>query len=181
MNLFKQVEIFANGTQLQDPSTATHSFKSYIETALSFNENTQNSALQTCYFFKEKNGTEQQHKEAGGDSNSGYMKRKPYIKNSKKCFFVSDTFIDLFKCNSYLPFGVNLKIRFFRNNDEFILMHDDAKKYKIKILDLKLRLKRVHLKPETIAKHSSHFEKGGMSILVSRIYLFVDFQKYLLN
>ena len=138
---------------------------------MSFGKTTKESALQTCYFFKEKNTTENQFKETGGDADSGYMKRKPYIKDSKKCFFVTDTFIDLFKTNTYLPFGVNMKLRFFRNTDDFILMHDDTKKYKIKILDLTLRMHRIHLKPETISKHDSHFRRGGKSIMVITIFL----------
>ena len=93
------------------------------------------------------------------------MKRKEDVKESKKAFFITDTYVDLFKTHTYLPSGVNLKIRYFRQNDEFSLMHDGTKNYKIKILDLKLRFKKQILKPDLISRHLGIFERGGLAAL----------------
>ena len=70
-----------------------------------------------------------------------------------------------FQTHKHLPSGLNLKIRYFRQNDEFSLLHDGTKNYRIKILDLKLRFKKIILKPETINRHLSVFQRGGIAAL----------------
>ena len=44
-------------------------------------------------------------------------------------------------------------------------MHKNNKKYKIKILDLKLKFKKMILKPEIIQRHNNMFQKGGLAAL----------------
>ena len=132
---------------------------------LSFGQAAKNSVLKTSYFYKDKVGTENTYTSTGADAESGYMRRKGEVSESKKAFFLTDTYVDLFKTHTYLPSGVNLKIRYFRQNDEFSLMHDGTKNYRIKILDLKLRFKKMILKPETINRHLGVFERGGLAAL----------------
>ena len=87
-----------NDCPVQDLSTATFPWKAYLESVCSFGSNAKKTILQTSHFVKELCGSEQTFKKAGADASSGYMLRQPYVcAKDKKCSFISDTFVDLFK------------------------------------------------------------------------------------
>ena len=93
--MFKQVEVYLNGTQVQDQSSATYGLKSWLETSLSYGKSAKDSFLRTCYFNKDKNGHEDVNISTSADPKCGYMLRKPFVEKSQKIFFITDTFIGI--------------------------------------------------------------------------------------
>ena len=55
---------------------------------------------------------------------------------------------------------MNLRLRLLRSNDQFALLGPSGK-YKIKLLDIKLQLRRIQLSPQLFSKHMSLFEGGN--------------------
>ena len=58
--------------------------------------------------------------------------------------------------------GVNLRLRLLRASDQFCLLAADSGKYKIKLIDVKLQLRKLQVAPEIFTKHMALFERGNL-------------------
>ena len=57
-------------------------------------------------------------------------------------------YADVLQTSKYIPNGISIDIKLVKNNDKFFLMSaQDAKEYKLEILDIYLVVNRVHLSP----------------------------------
>ena len=146
-NLFKQVELYVNGTQVVDLSSPTYPWKAFLETYLSYSSNVKNTSLQSSLFHDdEAHPWPPKFKKADG---SDLQERNKLIEKSKQCFFVTPIHIDFFNSERMLPPLIDLKLRFTRANQNFGIISPDNAMYKIKLVDLKLEMRKVLADIET--------------------------------
>ena len=141
-NLFSQVEIYVNGTQVCDLSTAnSYPFKNFIQTELSYDQEVKECQLRAEGYFVEEAGDIAKYDPSGSQR---LKKRRSLMKDGKKVFFSSRLGADIMYTDKYLPPNVDLKFKLVRNNPKFGLLHsEESKSFKIILKDLKLKMRKV--------------------------------------
>ena len=140
-----------------DQSTSTYPYKCYLETLLSYNADATNTHLETSFFYKEKPGTETFNKLNQGAG--GYETRSLKVKRGRKLFFSTQVYVDFFNTRRFLPPGIEIKLRFIRNQDSFSIITDGETKYKIKVYPkLKLIVRKIVPSEALLAKHQKIFK-----------------------
>ena len=168
-----------------DQSTSTYPFKCYLETLLSYNADAKNTHLETSFFYKDKPGSEAFTKIAQGAG--GYKTRALKVQEGQKVFFSTQVYVDFFNTRRFLPPGVEVVLRFIRNQDSFSLITESTTKYKIKVHPkLKLIVRKIVPSEDLLSKHQSLFKSNSAkfpfsqskitSLLVASGTETVDFQ-----
>ena len=153
-SLYKQIECFVNDVQINDLSTPTYHYKSFIETHLSYDTLMKDTTLKACELYqKDDVGKENIFLTAEANNvkpNSGFVNRRAYFKGCK-LFFSIILHIDFFQCPRYLIPGCEIKLKFIRADDNFSLLSDgvDAK---IKFNKLKLKVRRITADSSVLSK-----------------------------
>lgn len=141
-------------------SSATYHYRSFFETLLSFDKTAANTFLKTANFAKDESSSITQVKTVTDDKTSGYLKRRALVKNGKVFNFVTSLHLDFFRTSKLIAAGIGFKLKFVKNNDDFIILSEDEKEYKVEILDLKISIQRVSISSSLYTKHISNFERG---------------------
>ena len=151
--LFRQVELYLNGTCVSDLSTPTYAFKAYLENHLSYPEDVKKTTL----FAKELYAKDEPGSE--GDSIAAdYLKEKlvnksqdgatlRHIMARNTIIFNMKLHVDILGSVRYLIPGVELKLKLIRNEDKFSLLSANGG-FKIKFKTLQLKVRRITLAPE---------------------------------
>jgi hypothetical protein len=96
------------------------------------------------------------------DCNSGLKKHYNYFTNSNTVELLGRIHADAFTMNKLLLNHSEVKVKFTRQNNDFCLMAPDtAVRYKIKIEDAKLFVRRVHVAPTIQMAHNIILEKSN--------------------
>lgn len=144
--LFRQVELYLNNTCVNDLSTPTYPYKAYIENHLTYDADVKNTTLVAReMYIKDAVGSEGNIANALADNKSGFSIRKAKIVG-KKVFFDMLLHIDFLHSKRYLIPGVEMKLRFIRNDDNFSLMSATSIA-KIKMHKLELNVRQISIDP----------------------------------
>ena len=139
-NLFKQVELYVNGTQVVDLSSPTYPWKAFLETFLSYDVNVKSSTLKSALFHEDE-ASPWPPKFSKADAED-LKARNELIALSKVCYFVTPLYIDFLNCERMLPPNIDLKLRLTRANRDFGIIAPEAA-YRIKLVELKLEMRKV--------------------------------------
>ena len=145
--LFSQVEVYLNGVQVADLSSAvTYPWRMFIQSFLSYNLDVKTSYLSAEGFYNESK-SEISLEEFGPKFNPEVTlyTRKKLMMNGKKVFFNTRIAVDLFDTDRFLPPNVDIKIKLVRSPEKFGLLQDPAaaKPFKIVLKDVKLHMRKV--------------------------------------
>ena len=123
----------------------SYPYKAYFETLLSYNDAAKKSYLRTSLFEEDGLGHAKIVKHTEGTKDSGYSKRKEWIKNGKTCHFSSMIHCDIFSIKKYLIPEVSIKIDLQRAKENFFLLAESKYKdhFEMELIDLKLHLRTV--------------------------------------
>ena len=112
-------------------------------------------SLGNSLFYKDKPGKESAKTKAEG---GGYVKRQLKVKDGKKVYFSTQVHVDFFNTRRLLPPGVEVRLRFIRNQDSFSIITDKTG-YKIKVNPkLKLLVRKIIPSDDLIAAHQRLFK-----------------------
>ena len=149
-NLFKQIELYINGTQVVDLSSPTYPWKAFIENFLTYSGSVKRTSLRSALYHEDDAETYPGiWKTSTTQANSALKTRQKWISASKRCEFVTPLHIDFLNCDLLLPPNLDIKFRFTRHNSNFGLLTDAVGDYKIKLIDLKLEMRKVLCDIET--------------------------------
>ena len=145
--LFSQVEVYLNGVQVADLSSAvTYPWKMFIQSFLSYNLEVKTSYLSAEGFYNETR-SEISLEEFPPKFNLDVtlFTRKKLMMDGKKVFFNTRMAVDLFDTDRFLPPNVDIKIKLVRSPEKFGLLQDPAaaKPFKIVLKDVKLHMRKV--------------------------------------
>lgn len=138
--LFRQIECELNNTEICDLSTPTYPYKAYIETHLSYSKGAKDTQLELELYTKDIAGEEETFTLA----NANFLAKHSLLKKGK-IHFSSKLHIDFFHSQRFLVPGVSIKLKFIRNDENFII--NGAGNCKITLHDLKVIVRRVTLDP----------------------------------
>ena len=140
--LFSQVEVYLNGTQVCDLSSAvSYPWKMFLQSYLSYNSHVKETYLSAEGYFPENHEEVNQGIPTNEDS---LKKRNKLITGLKKVYFSSRLAVDLFHTDRFLPPNVDIKIKLVRSPETFGLLQGEAgKTFKIDLQYLKLQMRKV--------------------------------------
>ena len=164
-SIFRQIEVIVNGVNVVDNSSSTYHYKSYIESQLSYGYDAKKTILQTAGYYKDHATSCKYNKKEANDTASGYYLRRELVKNSKIWDFGTSLHCDFLDSNRPIPPGVNLVIKFHRNDDNFVLIQNDNKEYKIKLLKLGIEFRKLDYMPAKVSRDLERFSKGEPYII----------------
>ena len=148
--LFNHINVYLNGVVVNDQANSQYHYKAFLENHFSFGESIKKTTLKaTEKYIKDVAGKEEDF------SSEAITERNALIKDGKVLHFAMKIHNDLLQSNRYLLPGVEMKIEFKKNDPGFPLLaeNDDAAKFKIEKLELKLR--KITIEPEYIGKIES--------------------------
>ena len=116
--------------------------------------------MKTALFYKDKpiNCT---INAADADASSGYQMRKNHVTKSQTCPFVTSLHIDFLNSSKWLPPGLNLRLKFIRNDDNFVILANAANEtYKIKLLQLYVEFRKISVDVPIMKREMDLLDKG---------------------
>jgi hypothetical protein len=157
--LFKSIEMEYDGKLISELSSSHVSYKSTIETLLSYGTDAAKSHLQSSFWFPD----DQKRAAAFGKGlaadkvNNAYITRYNFTLKSRRFDWDMAVPHDLLRTDRDFPPGKSWKIRFNRAPDAFSIIAPDTTTdaLKVKILDLKLNLHYVEYQ-DNVRSHILH-------------------------
>jgi hypothetical protein len=158
---FQQLKFYANNRLVYD-SRDTLCYKSYIEAALGESKEEKESNLQAARWEEDTPG-----KEVGG--NAGVVARNEYGKNSTEFETISPIHCELFTPNRLLPNMADYRLELFRNPDNFLLLSDKGKDYKIKLIQAYYLVRVVEVTPSCALAFESQLLKTPAKVPIRKV------------
>ena len=143
--LFSQVEVYLNGVQVADLSSAvTYPWRMFLQSFLSYNIDVKDTYLAAKGYYPENEDEVTITSIPAEIQSCSLKKRKELILEGKKLFFNTRLAVDLFDTDRFLPPNVDIKINLVRSPEKFGLFHiNTPKPLKIVLKDVKLHMKQV--------------------------------------
>jgi hypothetical protein len=141
-SIFKQIECELSGTEVCDLSTPTYAYKSFIETHLTYGTSAKDTHLYCSMYHKDTPGKE----ELLDGTNIGATARKTRTKGHK-INFSNIIHSDFFQCHKFLLPNTDVKLKLIRNSDNFSLIGEEGKTYKICVNKLRLQVRKIKIDP----------------------------------
>lgn len=143
--LFRQIEVYLNNTVVNDLSTPTYPYKAFLENHLSYDRDLKLTTLKAReMYIVDTVGTEEDV--AGALKVDGGIKARALLIRGKKVFFDMKLHIDVLQSRKYLLPGIEMKLKFIRNNDNFSIIASAAGP-KIKVNNLELSARKIVVDP----------------------------------
>jgi len=131
-SLFSQIDVSIQGKVLLSTS-GYYPYKAYIQTLLKY------SQLTTQIWLKDTTNEFDDMDFSNGDNTNGIV-RMACIKESEVLDLQGPILHDLFQVKLYILNQVGISIKFHRSRSDFCLLSNEAKKYKIDIEEMVLRV-----------------------------------------
>ena len=153
--LFSTVDVSLNSV-LCSTSSQNYPYRSYLETLLNYDAQTKRSQLALSGVFPHKEGD---FNFTTTNNSVALDKRRKRVNRSKVYDLIGKVHTDLSYCEQYMLNGVDVRLRFVRSKDNFVLnacSKDGAPvhPYKIKIIHAGLFVKKLKINPVISLAHS---------------------------
>ena len=140
-SIFKQIEvIFGDGLDSKITETnKNYAYKSYLINLLNYGDDSKNNWMECGLFAKDHSGefkisnqeSIKQHynsfKKISLTANNGFLKRRNYFLESNGIVeMIIPLHCDIFQCDRLLKDFINIRLKFTRNKDEFLLKGVDT-------------------------------------------------------
>ena len=114
--LWSQCDLYLNDT-LVTQSSNNYSYRSYMETLLSFGKDAKDSQLSSVLWYQNTAGAFNTR----GANNAGYTKRKALTAQSREIDMMGRLHLDMGFQSRYILNGIEIKYRLIRSKDSFCL------------------------------------------------------------
>lgn len=134
----------------------------YLDTLLSYGQDAKSTIAETGLYFKDQPTTCTQNVKDANDVAvpSGYEKRRLRVKESQIVPFGTDLHIDFLTCPRWLPPGVPMRMKFIRNDDNFVIISNGGE-YKIKLLELFIEFRKISPDTAVTKRELTALENGS--------------------
>lgn len=168
-SLFSQVDVSLNDKLISQP-TNTYAYRAYLETLLNYGSTALDSHLTSSLWYQDTHN----HMDSTGTGedaeNAGLVKRSRFARNSQFIDLLGRVHSDIFFQDRYMLNGVDLRLRFVRNKDAFILMSgENNAAYKIQMIQAVLRVRKVKISPSIRVAHAKALEIGPAKYPIHRV------------
>ena len=143
-SLFSKCSVSANGVKISNKN-GNYAHKAFVETEFSSGKTAKNTWLICQGHYYE----DEQAKTDGADGRADDVAaRKALVANSQENYFIGKPASDILTCDKHLLSGVTLRISFRRSTNDFAVISESNKHYKIKIIEANLYVRKM-----TVADH----------------------------
>ena len=132
------------GEQLVSHQSNTYAYMAYIENQLTYSSSEKKTKLALCHYHRDKGIAMNDFK---GDTNTGFQERAKAIAESKSLTMRGCLHNEFLRQDRYLISHCSLRIRLTPHTKDFVLMTDKIEDYALKIVDAKLEVPKLKLKP----------------------------------
>ena len=142
--MFSECTVSANGVKISN-TNGNYAHKAFIETEFSSSRTAKGTWL-VCqgYYFE----NEPQKIDGQDDRAEDVTARKALVADSLENYFIGKPASDILTCDKHLLSGVTLRISFRRSSNDFAVISEADKHYKVKIIEANLYVRKM-----TIADH----------------------------
>ena len=150
-SLFKQIDVYLNGTCVNDQATSTYHFKAFIENHFSYPTEIKATSLAA----RELYSADEPDKEIDWTdaAKHGFAQRRKVIREASTLCFMIKIHNDFLMQTKYLLPGVELKLRLVRNDDSHTIIADAAAAAsKIVMKKLELHTRKITIEPSISSK-----------------------------
>jgi hypothetical protein len=147
--LFSQVDLELNG-KVVSSSTTTYAYRAYLETLLTYGSDAKKSWLTASGWFDSPDKNPNPLPIAS-DQPKGFQELIEVFEASKEITLMGRLHQDMCNQDRFLIPGVNIDLRFIRNNDKFVLLRasDATENYRIEITSLSVWFRQLNVTDET--------------------------------
>lgn len=171
--LFNQVDAFFGDTQV-NTSTNGYPYLAFFETHLNYGDSAKKSYLSAKMFYKDNpvDSTKMFKPEFQNYSN-GMLKRQKRAALSNVIDMIGDLHLDVCRMDKFLLNNVDVRFRFIKSVNDFAIISTitPIKKFKFKILDVTLLIKKIKVNTEVMLAHAMVLEKHNVIYPINRTVL----------
>lgn len=160
--LFRSIEVSLNGTMVSYVSSPASHYRAYIETCLSYGLDAARTHLQSSRFYIDAPSKFDKLTETDLGKDSPANSRRRLTTVSKVVDFCTPLHSDILRVDRLLPDRMSMDINLTREDDKFVIMASENK-YKIKILELSLHIKKIANKPSYVGAVNQKMDNGDRS------------------
>lgn len=147
-SLFNQLDIYLN-QKLISPPNNTYAYRAYLENLLNYGPAAKESHL-SCGLWYEDTA---HHMDSVDATNKGFHKRMEFVKESKQVEMIGHLHGDMFNQEKFLINGVEMRVKLVRSKETFNLICHQDKKFKVRIMDASLIIRRARINPSILLAH----------------------------
>ena len=138
-SLFSECTVSANGVKLSN-TNGNYAHKAFIETEFSSGRTAKSTWLVCqCYYYEDEPA-----KIHGADNRAtDVAARKALVADSLECSLLGKPASDILTCDKHLLSGVTLRISFRRSPNDFTVISDSNKHYRVKIVEANLYVRKM--------------------------------------
>ena len=144
-SLFSECTVSANGVKISN-TNGNYAHKAFIETEFSSGKTAKNTWLACQGYYYEDEPAKIDGTDGRADDVAA---RKALVANSQENYFIGKPASDILTCDKHLLSGVTLRISFRRSTNDFAVISESNKHYKVKIIEANLYVRKT-----TIADHA---------------------------
>ena len=166
-SLFSKIELKLNGQQVCSMNNYVYPYRAMLETLLSYGKEAKSSHLECELYYKDTAGAMEDMKEEG--ENEGFTERYGYCKASKTIDMIGRIHHDMFQEEKLLLNKVDINLILTRLANEFCLLSDTGKEYKVVYKEAIFLVDRVTASDHTCSAIEKTLEKGRAKYIVNNI------------
>ena len=172
--MFTQIDMYISDRLISGGSN-TYPYRAYLETILNQGEDSKNSWLAAELWHKDQAGRfdnlyTDADDVATAKVNSGWAKRREYVKGSKSFEMQGALHIDMLNQDRYMLNNTAVRFRFLRSKNDFCLMSkDDGAGYKVHIEEAVLYIRKATLSPAVQLAYAQALEKAPARYPITRV------------
>lgn len=167
-SLFSQVDVKLND-KLVSSSANTYPYRAHLETLLNYGRTAKETQLAASLWYKDTSGQMDSRNAAADGPNAGLAKRAAHVRGDRIVELLGRIHSDMFVQEKLLLNGVNVHVRLVRSSNRFVLMAADDGGFKMKIVKIALRARKVRLAPEVFLAHATTLEKANAKYPIDRV------------
>ena len=160
-SLFSKIELKLNGRQVCSMNNYVYPCRAMLETLLSYGKGAKSSHLECELYYKDTAGAMEDMKEEG--ENEGFTERYGYCKESNTIDMIGRIHHDI------LLNKVDINLILTRLANEFCLLSETGKEYKVVYKEAVFLVDRVTASNQTSSAIEKTFEKGRAIYIVDNI------------
>lgn len=171
-SLFQQLEIYMNNTCVENTNN-TYAYRAYLEDSLNYSKEFKETFLQMQLYYQDESG-KLDNIDLTNNINKGYIERRNrFLKGTagKSIQMKGKLHSDVFNICKYLLDNVNITIKLSRSPYSFCLLGDSTDKFKVKIEQALIKIRRQNVSITTRLAHAMALEKATAKYPIKKVVM----------
>ena len=166
-SVWNQIDFYIGNTLVSRDIGNNYAYKAIIDTLLNHNNDSRETELAAAGLFLDSPGFYNHI----GSENIGFYERSNFTKDGGVWQLESPVLLDEFGIEKYLPGNLSFKLKFWKNCDDFCLLHSDGEKYYVHIESVYFKQHRVNINPSVLLAQNDLLKQMNASYTYPGSYI----------